>query len=48
MFLESDKSQRFNYSTRVADKLSSDFAVNRSDSGSLWGIELDPACLTIK
>jgi len=48
MFQEADKSQRFKYSTQATDRLSSDFAVNRSDSGSLWAIEVDPACLTIK
>ena len=43
MFQEADKSQRFKYSTQATDRLSSDFAVNRSDSGSLWAIEVDPA-----
>ena len=48
-FVETDKSQRFSLVPSVkGDTLSSDFAVNRKDDGSVWGIEIAPEYLKIK
>ena len=51
-FVETDKSQRFDNQILAANKnkpdtLSSNFATNRSDNGSVWGIEIDPKHLKI-
>ena len=48
-FVETDKSQRFfhGYIGKAKDVLSSEFAVNRSDSGSVWGVEVHPDYLTL-
>ena len=32
---------------KVADDVSADFAVNRFDSGSVWGVQVDPKYLKI-
>lgn len=41
-FIETDKSQRFKniYRLAASDNLSSEFAVNRVDIGSVWGVEI--------
>ncbi len=50
-FVETDKSQRFDHdakSGKTDGSLSSDFATNRADFGSVWGIEVKPENLTIQ
>ena len=48
-FVETDKSQRFNreYSQGGPDSLSSQFATNRADFGSVWGVEVEPSLLKL-
>lgn len=48
-FVETDKSQRFNreFSQEDANALSSQFATNRADFGSVWGVEVEPALLKL-
>ena len=48
-FVETDKSQRFSneYKGSANDSLSSQFAVNRSDNGSVWGVEVHPSYLQL-
>ena len=43
-FVETDKSQRFSrgITKRAVESVSSEFAVNRTDSGSVWGVEVHP------
>ena len=53
-FVETDKSQRFSHDRPLdpngkpqagSDNVSSEFAVNRSDTGSVWGVEVHPKYL---
>ena len=48
-FMETDKSQRFNYSFggTSRDESSSDFASNRAVAGSVWGVEINPDFLKL-
>ena len=48
-FMETDKSQRFNYSYggTSRDESSSDFASNRAVAGSVWGVEINPDFLKL-
>ena len=48
-FVETDKSQRFSreYTQGAPDTLSSQFATNRADFGSVWGVEVEPALLKL-
>ena len=49
-FVETDKSQRFMqaYAGQGPDGLSTEFALNRKENGSVWGIEIAPDSLTLK
>ena len=50
-FWETDKSMRFfrvlSMNNTASDSLSSEFAVNRVDCGSVWGVEIPPEYLTL-
>ena len=47
-FVETDKSQRFNREyAGSSDDLSSQFATNRADFGSVWGVEIEPTFLKL-